>query len=118
MDESGRNLLSLQIQKEISSLFKSFLEILEDLQFDNAAMIEKLSKVCDEETVKHINYFTPDKYEQIRKRILDNGNSCSRKMLSFLEYYDCSINNEKLQAALNQRRITRKFSTSTPLIIE
>ncbi len=116
--EQDNQLISLQVNKEISSLFKAFLEILEDLQFENNTMIAKLSKVCDEETVNYINYFTPEKYEQLRKRVLDSGNSCSRKMLSFIDYYDFNINKEKLNEAINQRKIVKKITLSSPLSIE
>lgn len=73
------NLISIQVEKEITSLFKYYLEILEQVEKD------------------------PEKYATLRKQVLGHGNDTIRHLLEFLGYFDFQINNEKLDAAVKAR---------------
>lgn len=95
MNTPENNLLTIFISKEITSLYKSFLENLEDIKIEDK--------------------ITNEKYERLRKRVLDSGNETSRKILQFLEFFDFQINKEKLEAAAKQRYIIKKFVTSGPV---
>ena len=113
------NLLSVFTAKEITSLYKTFLEILEDLQNDHKIMMEKVVLKTDESFASQINYFTPAKYEQVRKRILDNGNESSRRLLQFLDFFEFTIDSKKLEDAAKQKRqIFKKVVMSSPTIVE
>lgn len=92
MNNPENNLITVFVSKEITTLYKSFLETLEDIQAEHQII--------------------PEKYERLRKRILDNGNESSRKILQFLDFFDFTINKEKVEIAAKQRFITKRFITS------
>lgn len=88
------NLISLQVEKEITSLFKFYLEELEQLKLD------------------------PEKHEMLRKKILDHGNDTIRNMLVFLGYFDFQINTKKVEEASKQRIVYKKTIISHPVFIK
>jgi len=94
------NLIKIQTDKEITRLYKHFLEIVEDIR-----------NQCPD-------CLTQDRYEHIRKRVLDSGNESARQLVAFLEYFDFSINKDKVENAMNQRKVAKKVVTSAPLIIK
>jgi signal transduction histidine kinase len=106
------NLIAVQTHKEITRLYKTFLELVEDIRSDNEAMVKKVAEKCGPEVAKDVNYLTQEKYEQIRKRVLDSGNECARQMINFLEFFDFIINKEKVETAASQRRIVKKVTVS------
>jgi len=111
------NLISLFIHKEISKLYKSFLDTIEDLRNENKTMINKVAKHCAEEFAQDINFFDNEKHSQLRKRVLDNGNDAIRTISSYVELFDSTMNEQRIAKAANQKRvITKRFCTSTPLI--
>jgi hypothetical protein len=94
------NLIKIQTDKEITRLYKHFLEIVEDIR-----------NQCPE-------CLSQDRYEHIRKRVLDSGNETARQLIAFLEYFDFVINKQKVEESANKRQITKKVVTSSPLIIK
>jgi len=88
------NLISLQLEKEVTSLFKYYLEELEQLKLD------------------------PEKHEIIRKKILDHGNDTIRNMLLFLGYFDFQINAKKVEEATKQRTVYKKTIICPPIILK
>jgi hypothetical protein len=88
------NLISLQIEKEITSLFKFYLEELEQLKLD------------------------PEKHEILRKKILDHGNDTIRNTLIFLGYFDFTINTKKVEEASKNRIVYKKTIISNPIFIK
>jgi hypothetical protein len=115
MQKPENNLITIQTHKEITRLYKTFLELVEDIRNDHATMIKKIEEKCGQEIID-LDYFTQEKYEQIRKRVLDSGNETARQMVNFLDFYDFQINTAKLETAAAQRRIIKKFTTSSPLV--
>jgi hypothetical protein len=118
MNSPEDNLISIQTSKEVTRLYKSLLELLEDVKNDHEIMLKKIADAHGQDFANQVNYFTQDKYEQLRKRILDNGNECGRQLLSFLEYFDFTINKEKVEEAAKQRRVVKKFVTNSRVTIE
>lgn len=113
------NLITVFTAKEITLLYKSFLELLEDIRNDQKIMNDKVTAQCGEKFANDINMFTPEKFEQIRKRILDNGNECSRRLINFLDFFDFTINKEKVEAAAKtKRQIVKKVIINAPVQIE
>ena len=114
----GDNLISIFVNKEITKLYKSFLETIEDLKQENRTMVNKVAKHCAPEFAEDINYFNNEKHNQLRKRILDNANDTIRNVSSYVDLFDSTLNENKLQVAAEQKRmIVKKFTTSVPLEI-
>lgn len=111
------NLIVVMTNKEVTKLYKTLLEIVEDLQKDHNGMLAKVAEKSGQEFAAAINYFTPEKYEQLRKRILDNGNECERNLISFLGFFDSTINVERVQEAAKHKIVTKKTIISQPIIL-
>lgn len=119
MNTPENNLIVVFTQREITALYKAFLEVIEDLQNDHRIMLGKVSEKSGADFARAIDFFTSEKYEQIRKRILDQGNECSRKMISFLDFFDFIINKDKVEEAARQKRqVVKKVVISSPLMVE
>jgi len=78
------DLIAIQTEKEFKKLFKYYLEILEDLNLEK------------------------NQYEQIRKKILDHSNEAIRETLSFLNFFNFTINKEKVEIAAGKKKIIKK----------
>lgn len=112
------DLITVQTHKEITRLYKTFLELVEDIKNNHNIMLKKVADKNGETYAKDINYFTNEYYEQLRKRVLDNGNDCNRQLLAFLDFFEFIINKEKVETAATQKRITKKFVTTSPVILQ
>ena len=88
------NLIALQVEKEITSLFKYYLEMLEQLEPNK------------------------DKYAALRKQVLTHGNDTIRQLDTFLNYFDFQINNQKLEEALKNRTSHKKVIIGSIISIE
>lgn len=93
MNSVDQDLISLQVEKEITNLFKYYLEILENLKLE------------------------PEKQSTIRKLILDHGNDSIRNIFQFINYFDFQINKEKVEEAA-KKRISKRFTTNSVLSLE
>lgn len=111
------NLIVVMTGKEITKLYKTLLEIVEDLQKDHEIMLQKVADKNDPEFANNINYFTKIKYEQLRKRILDTGNECDRNIATFLGFFDSTINVQKVNEAAQNKTIFKKTFVSQPVIV-
>jgi hypothetical protein len=119
MKPPENNLITIFTHKEVTLLYKTFLEIVEDLRCDTNSMLAKVAEKVGPQFAKDINFFTDEKYEQLRKRVLDQGNECSRRLLAFLDFFEFIINKEKVEEAARQKRqTTKKFVTSAPILVE
>jgi hypothetical protein len=112
------DLIAIQTHKEITRLYKTFLELVEDMKNNHNIMLKKVAEKHGPAYAEDINYFTDQYYEQLRKRVLDNGNDCNRQLLAFLEYFDFVINKDKVQKAAAQKRVVKKFVTSSPTLLQ
>jgi hypothetical protein len=100
MNSVENNLIAVQVHKEVTSLYKEFLEIIEDLKLGHPSI-------------------SSEQYEHIRKRVLDKGNDKIRNLTGFLDFFDFIVNKDKVEAAAKQRRIiTKKVIVSAPTIVE
>lgn len=111
------NLMVVVTSKEVTKLYKTLLEIIEDLQKDHDIMLAKVAEKAGPDFAKAVNYFTPAKHEQIRKRVLDNGNECERNLIAFLGFFDSTINVDKVNDAAKQKTVYKKTIFSPPVII-
>jgi hypothetical protein len=113
MDIPENNLVALQTHREITSLLKSFLEIIEDLKNNHKIMLKKMTVNVDESYIKDVDYLTPDFFEHLRKRVLDKSNNTDRTILAFLDLFDFQINPQKLQEATQKTKIVKKICVNS-----
>jgi len=90
----SNDFIQLQVSREITALFKFNLELIEQLNL------------------------SPEKYDALRKQILNHGNDSIRSILQFLDLFDFSVNPEKVKAAMSQRVVYKKSIFSPPVIIQ
>ena len=87
-DPKLKELLVFQIQRNIISLYKRYLNILEDLQEEHINMLNKLNLKIDQQTLKNVDYFDDNKYNYLRKKILDLGNETIREIDKTLDLFE------------------------------
>lgn len=112
MNSPESNVITVATHKEVTRLFKTFLEEIENIRKDHEILVAKVAEKNGLEYSQAIDNFPQEKYEQIRKRVLDNGNECARQLVQFLDFFDFQINNERLEKVASQKRIVKKFITS------
>lgn len=89
-----KNVIEQASSREISSLFKTMLRMLEDMKQDHDFHYQKLYDEIPEEyhgIIRTADHFTDEKVQWIRKRILDSGNDSLRKMQEELENFQVSF---------------------------
>ena len=122
MDNHAQNpqndLIKLQTEKEITTLFKIFLTLIEDIRIEHVKMTEKLRLNVDEEFINSIDYFNEDYYQKLRSKVLDSGNSTSRNLLTFINYFDFINNQDKLNEAMKNRVSHKKTHHNSTYIVE
>lgn len=80
--------------KNIKSLFKSFLILIEDLHQDHDINFKKLKKNLPSEfhgVINQADYFDEDKLRYLRKKILDMGNEVIRETGTETENFTISF---------------------------
>jgi len=94
-DPKLKEFLVFQIHRNIISLYKRYLNLIEDLQEDHTNMLNKLNRKVDQETLKNVDYFDDNKYNYLRKKTLDLGNETIREISKNLDLLNIEIKNEK-----------------------
>ena len=90
-----RDIISFQIHRNITNLYKKYFEISEDLLEEHRLFIARLKNLDDTSKVDSIDYFTEEKYNNIRKKILDAGNDSIREIEKALEFVDIKIKEDE-----------------------
>jgi hypothetical protein len=80
IDSKIKEFVLFQITRNIVVLYKRYINLLEDLQEEHINMLNKLNSKVDLETLKNVDYFDENKYNYLRKRILDLGNETIREI--------------------------------------
>ncbi len=78
-----KNALLFTVNRQIVVLYKRFFNLMEDLKLDHKIMMGKLEKELGKEEVEKLDYFDEDKYNYLRKKILDLGNESIREIGNF-----------------------------------
>jgi len=86
-----KEIISFQIHRNITNLYKKYFEISEDLLEEHRIFVARLKDLDDVSKVDSIDYFTEEKYNNIRKKILDAGNDSIREIEKALEFVDIKI---------------------------
>lgn len=89
-----KDYVSFQIHKSLVNLYKRYLNLIEDIQEDHHTMIDKISDKVDQETIKNIDYFDNNKYNYLRKKILDIGNETIREIEKNFEFIKMEFKDE------------------------
>jgi hypothetical protein len=75
--------LRFQQERIVTTLFRSFLETLEDVEADHNAALAKLVDALPVDYKQYVDLadcLTPEKGQQLRKRVLDRGNDAKRSL--------------------------------------
>lgn len=94
-DPKLKEFLLFQIHRNITSLYKRYLNLIEDIQEEHVNMLNKLNSKIDQDTLKNVDYFDENKYNYLRKKILDLGNETSREIIKNFDLLNVEIKNEK-----------------------
>ena len=86
-----KEIISFQIHRNITNLYKKYFEISEDLLDEHRLFVTRLKDLDDVSKVDSIDYFTEEKYNNIRKKILDAGNDSIREIEKALEFVNITI---------------------------
>jgi hypothetical protein len=79
-DEKIKEYIKFQYTRNIISLYKKYFEMVEDLKHDHEIMLKKIAENSSKDFAENIDYFSDDKYNYIRKKILDAGNDAIRNI--------------------------------------
>ena len=90
-----KELLTFQINRGIINLYKKYFLIIQDLKQEHETLLEKVAQETSPDFPQKIDYFTEDKYNYIRKKILDAGNDSIRELEKTLEVIDVRFKEEQ-----------------------
>lgn len=89
--EKMKKFLMYYYHRSMVNIYKKNLGVIEDLLYEHKAFIEKLKKDLPEEHLNNINYFDDQKYNHLRKKILDAGNEAIRDFEKHIECLDIKL---------------------------
>jgi len=90
-----KELLTFQINRGIVNLYKKYFLIIQDLKQEHETLLEKVAQETSPDFPQKIDYFSEDKYNYIRKKILDAGNDSIRELEKTLDVIDVRFKEEK-----------------------
>jgi hypothetical protein len=83
--------LRFQVKRQVTTLFKSFLVVLEDLGLEHDEALKMLKDKLPESYKVYVelaDHFTEEKEERLRSKILGTGNDCWRSIEEELKKYE------------------------------
>ncbi|MDB4664741.1 hypothetical protein OAE97_00165 [Verrucomicrobia bacterium] len=83
--------IEFQISRSVVSLYKKYFELIEDLHQDHKKLLKKVENRTSSEFTENIDYFDENKYNYIRKKILDSGNDAIRSIESSFKSIEIKI---------------------------
>jgi hypothetical protein len=86
-----RRVILFQLNRNVIVFYKKYLSILEDISKDHQIMKDKMDTHLPKEFLDNIDYLNKDKYNYIRKKILDGGNEIYRELESSLNLLNFNI---------------------------
>lgn len=93
-NDKVKDYVSFQIHKSLVNLYKRYLNLVEDIQEDHKSMLEKLNNKIDSNTLKNIDYFDDNRYNYLRKKILDIGNESIREIEKNFDFIKMEFKDE------------------------
>ena len=95
--------VQLIVQRNITKLFKSLLDVADDIKQSNSVMLSKVQRETSPKYVQDVNYLTPAAMDHIRKKVLDLGNESIREISSVLECFNLEVDENKLEQLLKTK---------------
>jgi hypothetical protein len=83
MDINGEDFLRFQVKRAVTTLFKQYLILLEELGENHDEAMARFDENLPEEYRKYINladYLNQDQSDRLRKKVLDIGNETIRNL--------------------------------------
>jgi hypothetical protein len=93
-----KDVISFQVHRNVINLYKKYFEITEDLLREHKVFIDRIEKMSLDDISKSINdldYFTEERFNQVRKKILDAGNDAVREIDKTLEFVTVNLKDNK-----------------------
>lgn len=90
-----QELLRYQLERMITTLFKGYLIMLEDLGDSHDEALAKLKAALPEPYRGYVDladYLTPERGATLRKKVLDTGNDTKREVEKLLEQFTVEFN--------------------------
>lgn len=87
-------LLRFQIRRNVTVLFKRFLEILEDLGVEHDAALTLLYDKLPADYKVYVelaDYLTDEKADMLRRKVLGAGNDCVRQIEDILQSFSVTL---------------------------
>jgi len=99
---SVKDIISFQVHRNIVNLYKKYFEISEDLLRDHKLLLSKIETRIESSGleldmfgIEELDYFTEQRYDNIRKKILDAGNDSIREIEKALEFVDITLKKDE-----------------------
>jgi hypothetical protein len=91
--KNEREILEFQVLRNITGLYKSFLNLVEDLSHDHNHEFKKLKEAMPEhkKILTQAEYLDEAQLNFLRKKILDMGNDCRREIFTCMENFEINI---------------------------
>ena len=86
-----RRVILFQLNRNVVVFYKKYLSILEDISKDHEIMKDKMNSHLPKDFLDNVDYLNRDKYNYIRKKILDGGNEIYRELESSLNLLNFNI---------------------------
>lgn len=86
--------LQFSVDRNVRALFRSTLELLEELAHEHDEALGKLEAALPAEYHPHLalaDYYTEDKGERLRKAVLRKGNDALRAILEEIDRYEVTF---------------------------
>jgi len=93
-----KDMISFQVHRNVINLYKKYFEITEDLLREHKVFIDRIRKMSlndVSESINNLDYFTEDRFNQVRKKILDAGNDAVREIDKTLEFVTVNLKEKK-----------------------
>mgnify|MGYP003627331347 CR=1 FL=1 len=93
-----KDMISFQVHRNVINLYKKYFEITEDLLREHKVFIDRIGKMSLDdisESIHNLDYFTEERFNQVRKKILDAGNDAVREIDKTLEFVTVNLKEKK-----------------------
>tara|TARA_Y100001938_G_scaffold51883_1_gene72466 strand:- start:839 stop:1240 length:402 start_codon:yes stop_codon:yes gene_type:complete len=110
-DSNLKEFALVQVKRNITNLYKNYIILAEELQKDHDIFLKKIEKHVPTEYIKDVDYFDSNRYNYLRKRILDMGNELNRDLEKYFDLIDVSLNEEALRKIKSEN--IKKLVTSS-----
>lgn len=94
MNKKERELLEFQVYRNVTNLYKHFLDMVEKLSHDHDQEFEKLKQALPNEyssLIRQAEYLDDSRLNFLRKKILDQGNDTRREIIEYMQKFDINF---------------------------